>query len=247
MSAKDNIYSNKHSRMGDFKFDAQVTTVFDDMISRSVPGYREIVSFVGTITKQFQQPNQNYYDLGCSLGAGMLAMASAITEQGATIIGVDNSAPMIAQAEQHLAQLDHDLATVTSQYNLRCENIEQTEIDNAAIVLMNFTLQFIEQDKRTDLLHRIYQGMNNGAVVMLSEKVHIENTKAHILLTDLHHQFKADQGYSELEISRKRDAIENVLIPELLDTHIERLHEAGFSLVIPWFQNFQFFSLLAVK
>lgn len=245
MSAKDTIYSNKHSRSGDFKFDAQVTDVFEDMISRSVPGYREIISFVGTLTKQFQQANQNHYDLGCSLGAGMLAMGSAINESGTTIIGIDNSSSMIEQARQHLAKLKNE--PKNTEYSLRCEDIETTDINNAAMVLMNFTLQFIAQNKRSQLLKSIYDGMNDGAVLVLSEKVHIENSKTHQLLTRLHHQFKADQGYSELEISRKRDAIENVLIPESLNTHIDRLHKAGFSLVTPWFQNFQFFSLLAIK
>jgi len=115
------------------------------------------------------------------------------------------------------------------------------------MVVMNFTLQFIPITQRNQLIKNIYAGLNMGGACVLSEKIELNSDHAQTLMTKIHHQFKADQGYSQLEISQKRDAIENVLVPEPLSAHLTRLEQAGFSTVIPWFQNFQFISILAVK
>ena len=42
-------------------------------------------------------------------------------------------------------------------------------------------------------------------------------------------------------------ALENVLIPETITVHRERLMDAGFSSVDVWFQCFNFMSMLAIK
>jgi len=248
---RDQIYqqptmNSQGEKSGSFRFDARVADVFSDMISRSVPGYLQILEMLPTLVKQYYQPNeqkkQYYYDLGCSLGAGMLAMSKGLSgSKTEKIIGVDNSSAMLDQARKTLSNFEG------CQFELISQDILETNIESASMVLMNFTLQFIPLAERGTLIKKIHTGLNPGGVLILSEKIKFEDDKTQKALTDIHHQYKADQGYSQLEIAQKRDAIENVLIPETLTKHTERLKEVGFSVVTPWVQNLQFISLLAIK
>ncbi|RBP52642.1 carboxy-S-adenosyl-L-methionine synthase CmoA [Arenicella xantha] len=238
---KDQLFRQLTATPGSFTFDHRVASVFEDMISRSVPGYQQILQMLPTLTRQFTQSDANYYDLGCSLGAGLLAMAEGLKGSSATLIGVDNSAAMLAQADNNISHLDKFTVRLEQQ------NIQDCQFERAAMILMNFTLQFIPIEHRTTLLERLYQSLLPGGALVLSEKIKFDDVGTSAALTNIHHQYKFDQGYSELEISQKRDAIENVLIPETLDTHLDRLNQAGFAIATPWVQNLQFVSILAIK
>ncbi|MBL4673677.1 MAG: carboxy-S-adenosyl-L-methionine synthase CmoA [Arenicella sp.] len=244
---KDQIYRADKAAVpakpGSFVFDARVASVFADMISRSVPGYQQILEMLPTLTRQFRIENGNYYDLGCSLGAGMLAISEGLDQVPGHIVGVDSSVDMIRQAERNLTAID----SKKGRYSLLDKDLLDIEIESAAMVLMNFTLQFIPLPRREALVGKIYAGLLSGGILVLSEKIKFDNANTNNALIDIHHQYKADQGYSLMEISQKRDAIENVLIPETLQTHIRRLENAGFSVVTPWVQNLQFISILAIK
>lgn len=245
---RDQIYRSQQENVSKFTFDNNVASVFEDMISRSVPGYRQILELLPTLVKQFHRNGGFYYDLGCSLGAGMSSIAKGLcelTEQKAKvkIIGVDNSQAMLDQAQPLLSKT----IKAPLSYQLHCADIADFEIDQAVMVLMNFTLQFIPLEQRDDLLQAIYANLLPNGVLVLSEKVKFSNKATDQTLIEIHHQYKADQGYSELEIAQKRDAIENVLIPETLNTHSSRLRKAGFRIVTPWIQNLQFISILAIK
>ena len=93
----------------------------------------------------------------------------------------------------------------------------------------------------------IYDGLLDQGILVLSEKIRLPSKEAETLFVDMHHAFKKTQGYSELEISQKRNALDNVLIPETLNEHIQRLQQVGFKTVEIWFQCFNFISLLAIK
>ena len=121
------------------------------------------------------------------------------------------------------------------------------QITNASLVILNFTLQFVPLAQRAELISRIYEGLNTNGCLIISEKLHFEPESLNQLLSELHHQFKRDQGYSDLEISQKRDAIDKVLMPETLETHIDRLKQCGFKSASPWFQCYNFGSLIAIK
>lgn len=247
-NSKDRIYSQQQRSQGNFKFDERVARVFEDMISRSVPGYQQILAMLPSLVRQFHMPGLRYYDIGCSLGAGMLAIANTLnsierisSESPSAVIGIDNSGPMLIQARRNLDAVEF------SNFELREQDAVTSDIDSAVLVLMNFTLQFIPLAERAGLIAKIAQGLVAGGALVLSEKLHFDEPSIDQLLTEVHHQYKAGQGYSRLEISQKRDAIENVLIPETLETHVARLKEAGFSTVTPWVQNLQFVSILAIK
>lgn len=241
---RDKLYTHQSAETGSFRFDAPVAEVFDDMIARSVPGYAQILNLLPTLTRQFCFPHHHYYDLGCSTGAGLIAMAQGLCSVPAQLIGVDSSAAMLEHAQTNLNNitLDHE-----HRFSLRHSDVLEMQYHTAGMVLMNFTLQFIAPELRSSLLESIFTALRPGGLLVLSEKLQPEDPQANELLTRIHHQFKADQGYSEMEISAKRDAIENVLIPESLESHVTRLKNTGFSLITPWIRNLQFVSLLAIK
>lgn len=241
-SKRDKLFSKPLDSIADFVFDQSVADVFQDMVERSIPGYQTIINHTGELADRFVQPNTNCYDLGCSLGASTLAIRERTESRGASIYAIDNSEAMLAKCATVLASKESNTRT-----HLENANICDIEITNASLVVMNFTLQFIPLEQRSQLMHKIYQGLNKGGCLVISEKLHFEPHSLNQLLSQLHHQFKREQGYSDLEISQKRDSIENVLLPETLEAHIGRLKSCGFSTVSPWFQCFNFGSLIAIK
>jgi tRNA (cmo5U34)-methyltransferase len=240
--AKDRLYADLRELVDDFVFDERVAAVFPDMIQRSVPGYSTIINMIGTLASRCVKPGTRCYDLGCSLGAAALAMYRGMGDHAAPILAVDNSRAMLDRAAQYLAE-GADL----SAFELVCADILEMPVENASMVVLNFTLQFIEPEQRPQLLRRIYEGLLPGGILVLSEKISLDSTPLQQLFTDMHHSFKKAQGYSELEISQKRSALERVLLPESLATHRRRLQEVGFGCVEVCFQCFNFVSLLAIK
>ena len=239
---RDSLYNLPRKQVVDFTFDSAVADVFPDMIRRSVPGYETIISMLGTLGNQYAQDNSSVYDLGCSLGASTLSFYQQIRASNIQFIGIDNAPAMVEQCKQNLNKHMPD-----SQHQVLCQNIEETDICNASVVVINFTLQFLPIEARQKLLNKIYQGLLPGGCLILSEKVQYDNQQRQSLLTDWHHAFKRANHYSDMEISQKRTAIENVLIPETAETHVKRLKESGFNQAEQWFQCFTFCSFLAIK
>lgn len=241
-TAQDQLYSQPREAISGFVFDDSVVKVFEDMIGRSVPGYATLLSMFPVLARTFVTQNSRCYDLGCSLGASTLAIQQGIDVENVDIMAVDNSPAMIEKCRELTSQHRSKARVVVKQADV-CE----LEINQASLVIMNFTLQFIPESQRKSLIKKIYTGLNLGGVFVLSEKVNAKNTIEQNRLTSLHHAFKKANGYSDLEISQKRSAIENVLIAETVEQHISRLKQAGFSEVLVWFQCFNFVSFLAIK
>lgn len=242
MSNKDSIFSSPIDNIGNFSFDENVVEVFPDMIQRSVPGYSNIVSAIGMLAERFVKPNSTIYDLGCSLGASTLSIRRNIRQEGCKIISVDNSKAMVERCKLHVNAYRSDTPVDVIEADIR-----EIEITDASMVVLNFTLQFLSPEDRQSLLEKIYAGLRPGGLLILSEKYVFGDQSANELLIDLHHDFKRANGYSELEISQKRSAIENVLIPDSIPQHKERLKDIGFSNVEVWFQCFNFGSMFAIK
>ncbi|CCQ12295.1 tRNA (uridine-5-oxyacetic acid methyl ester) 34 synthase [Pseudoalteromonas luteoviolacea B = ATCC 29581] len=241
MTGKDSIYATEQT-IKDFTFDQHVVEVFPDMIQRSVPGYATIVSTMGKLAGTYAQSNSTLYDLGCSLGAVTLSMRRNIEKENCQIVAIDNSSAMVERCKLHLQGFKSDVPV-----KVELGDINESAIENASVVAMNFTLQFIAPEQRAHLLEKIFAGLKPGGVLLLSEKIRGENEFNDNLLIDLHHDFKRANGYSELEISQKRTAIENVMITDKLSTHHARLLQIGFKHIQVWYQCFNFCSLVAVK
>ena len=239
---RDNLFARPLGKIPKFVFDGSVVDIFPDMIQRSVPGYQTIINHTGELADRFVQENSHCYDLGCSLGASTLAIRERIEGRNASIFAIDNSQAMLDKLTNILQAQPSDIETTLIK-----NDICNIQITNASLVVLNFTLQFIPLAQRSELISKIYNGLNPNGCLIISEKLHFEPESLNQLLTELHHQFKRDQGYSDLEISQKRDAIDKVLLPETLATHIQRLKTCGFKSASPWFQCYNFGSLIAIK
>lgn len=240
-NGRDTLYSQTLGDPGLFTFNASVVGVFPDMIRRSVPGYSTVIAMTGLLAARHARAGTNIYDLGCSLGASLLSAARHDSTQACQLIGIDNSAAMLSQCRE---LLDSELPRNTVQL-VEGDVIDQ-HYENASVFILNYTLQFIPIEARLPLLTRLRAALSPGDVLILSEKLELAEPEMNALMIDLHHDFKRAQGYSDLEVAKKRQALENVLIPETRDAHVQRLRQAGFSHSEFWFQCFNFASLVAI-
>lgn len=238
----DRLFTQKRNMIVDFVFDDTVANVFPDMIRRSVPGYDAIITHLGLFARQYAKANTRLYDLGCSTGAATLALRRQIQAEGCKIIAVDNAQAMVEHCRKNI-QKDNSSTPV----EVHCADIQEVDISNASVVVVNFTLQFIEPDKRKALLEKIYQGMNAGAVLIISEKLVFNDQEKQVFVDAMHTAYKKANGYSDLEISQKRTALEKILIPDTMSAHIRRLESIGYKQIYPWFRCFNFASLCAFK
>ena len=238
----DNLYATPVTQPGLFTFDHTVAQVFPDMIKRSVPGYTTIIAMTGLLAGRYAQPGSTIYDLGCSLGASTLSMRQNIHHQDCQIHGIDNSAAMLERCQSVIDTDSHEVPV-----SLSCANLQDIAIENASVVVLNFTLQFIAREQRDAVIQTIHDGLRPGGIMVLSEKVSFEDPHLDELNIDLHHDFKRAHGYRDLAIAQQRDAIEHVLLPETLSAHKNRIAQAGFGSCDVWFQCFNFASLVALK
>ena len=240
--SRDDIFADEQAPEGPFEFSEDVARVFPDMLRRSIPGYAASIQAIRSLTRDFAKADTRLYDLGCSLGAATLAMRRSISVPGCRIMAIDNAPAMVRRCRSVLAEDDSP-----TPVDVLCSDIRDVPIENASIVVMNYTLQFIEPDDREILLQTIADGLLPGGLLLLSEKVVDEDPKIESLLQRLHVEFKRRHAYSELEISRKRAALENVLIPDTVDTHLSRLQRLGFAHTGVWLRYFNFVSLVAIR
>ncbi len=241
-SDTDRIFAEQRDIIERFSFDERVVSVFPDMISRSVPGYGTMIEMIGVLAARYARPGTNLYDLGCSLGAATLAMAALVPHRDCRVIAIDNSEAMLGRASQLISE-----ASPALPVTLLNADIRNVFLENASVAVLNFTLQFLPLQDRDSLIAKIAGSLVAGDILVLSEKIRYEDADEDELQQALHHAFKRNNGYSDLEISQKRTALENVLIPETLAAHEQRLRLAGFHQVHVWFRCFNFVSLVAVR
>ena len=238
---KDRVFAQKKDIVAPFQFNETVTRVFDDMLQRSVPLYRESILRQAQLAKRFYRTGTRMYDLGCSNGNLGLTILDEMENQTFSMIAVDSSLPMIRTYAGRLVPYP------AGRIHLVCGLLENVKIENASVVLINLTLQFLAPEKRDRLIHRIYDGMEPGGILLLTEKTVHPDQETDALEVAFYKRFKRENGYSDLEISQKRDALEKVLIPDTLDIHRQRIADAGFSGFDIWMKWFNFVSMMAVK
>jgi tRNA (cmo5U34)-methyltransferase len=237
---KDSLFNDDKGRVGDFSFDETTASVFDDMVSRSVPFYDEMQRMLAELAADFAVDGTNVFDLGCSIGTTLRGLDAL--PQDVTFVGVDASEAMIARAQANLS------ATLRHPYELRCANLNHgLGIANASVVVMSLTLQFIRPLYRERALREICAGLNRDGCLLLIEKVVAEESLLNRLYIEHYYEFKQRNGYTTLEIARKREALENVLIPYRIHENEEMLRNAGFRAVDVFFKWYNFTGLIAIK
>ncbi len=238
----DTVFSKPQESIEPFTFDEQVAEVFPDMLRRSIPGYATSLNMIEMFASRLSIPGSRIYDLGSSLGAATQAVCRGLKTSPVQIIAVDNSPAMIRRSRDILHRQPE-----TAAVQLVCADICSVRIANASLVILNYTLQFLEPEERLLLLKRIFNGLQPGGALLLSEKIAFEDETEQAFQTDWYYAFKTYNGYSQMEISQKRTALENVLIPDTWQTHRRRLQEAGFKTIHLWHRFFRFASMIAIK
>lgn len=227
---------------GDFVFDQQTAAVFDDMITRSIPFYGEIQRMTGEIAADFSTPGSNLYDLGCATGNGLFELDPMI-DPTVRFVGVDNSSEMLEKARQKLATCPSG-----REFELKVLDLHNTQVvENASVVVMNLTLQFIRPLYRERVVRNIIEGLNDQGCLILVEKLSLGDSLFNRLFIRYYYQLKKRQGYSESEIAHKREALENVLIPYRPEENRALLEQAGFRHVEEFFRWYNFSGMIAVK
>lgn len=239
--ARDELYRTE-GHQSPFRFDQKVAEVFDDMLQRSVPGYSEALALTARLLSRRLRAGDRICDLGCATGTAMLSLACHVPIPDLHWIGVDNAPAMLDKARHKAALLG---------CGDRCEfvlkDILAWQAENVGACLLGYTLQFVEPGQREDFLHRVHAMLRPGGTLILQEKICFPNRGVQELFTECHHDFKRRQGYSELEISRKRDALESVLSPLGKEENLALLERAGFQERAVFFQWFNFCSIVALR
>jgi tRNA (cmo5U34)-methyltransferase len=239
---RDTLYKRLKNPLLPFEFNAAVADVFDDMILRSVPMYPEIIRRQAQMIAKTGRRGIRVYDLGCSTGNLAVALFDQFPPGELSIVAADSSKPMLNIFQKRLQKFGR-----TGDVDLLCDDICRLKIAKADAVVINFTLQFIPPADREALLAKIYQGLVPGGMLCVSEKTVHSDKELSDLEVDFYYRFKRENGYSEMEISQKREALENVLVPETVDAHHQRLQRCGFAKIDLWLKWFNFCSWICIK
>lgn len=241
-AAQDHVFAEAGQAVGDFRFDAKVANVFDDMVSRSVPFYGEMQRMVCELAANFAEEGTRIYDIGCSTGTTLQAL-DAVVRPSVEFVGVDNSAEMIEKATAKLneAGLQHEWRLIKEDVH------EGLLIENASVVTMILTLQFVRPLYRERLVKTILNGLNKNGCAILIEKLVVADSNLNLMFIQHYYDYKRRNGYSETEITRKREALENVLVPYRFEENRQLLLEAGFRKVEEFFRWYNFCGIIAVK
>jgi tRNA (cmo5U34)-methyltransferase len=233
---RDEVFKKPISKQ--FEFDEDVASVFDDMLNRSVPFYKENLNLQIKILKEFLKDNDKIIDLGCSTGNFLIELGKA--KKNLQLIGIDNSEAMIKRAKQKAKAFGVDITFLQ-------EDFLESNLDNAKAIVANYTIQFIRPLKREKLIKKIYSSLKKDGIFLMSEKLISENKKLNKIMIDIYYEYKKKMGYSEFEIAQKREALENVLIPYSMQENIDMLKEAGFKEIEVIFRWNNFATFLAFK
>lgn len=251
----DTLFTTPLDNNARFSFDEQVVACFPDMIRRSVPGYGQMLAMLPIFARrhcgfrQTSDSNKNQgnkvsriYDLGCSLGAVSFALAGDFAPHDLQIKAVDISPPMCDKAKTLLGEHypKHDIEVI-------CADVCEVALQPCDMIVLNLTLQFLPVEKREILLQQCYHALSEGGILILTEKTHLPDELADAWRVERYYDFKRANGYTEMEISGKRNALENVLVTDTLDFHHERLAKVGFDRHLTWFQFLNFASIIAFK
>jgi len=245
---KDRVFRKKAKNEQDFSFNKTVTSVFDDMLKRSVPFYEESQRLITELAAHFVQSDSCIYDLGCSNGNTCFSIVKQITDPSVKIIGIDNSEEMINAAKMRYKEWNNKDDKNKPKLLFRAEDItNKLDITNASVVILCLTLQFIRPHNRLSIVNHIYKNLSKGGALILYEKNVIDSPKLNRLFIKLYYDFKERNGYTKTEVHEKRVALENVLIPYTKEENRVLLEEAGFKNIETFFQWYNFSGVIAIK
>ena len=242
---RDQLFLNSDKGVGSFEFNEEVAEVFDDMLERSVPFYLEQQAMIRGLCRKLWPTDTVIYDLGCSTATTLIGLARELPDS-ARFLGYDNSQPMLVRARQKIEQA-HLQDRIQLHHGDLNGSLCDLPLENAGIVTMCWTLQFVSPLRRAEVIRWIYNSLADNGVLIVTEKILTNRGDINRFFVDLYYDFKRGCGYADAEIARKREALENVLIPYRLEENLDLLRRGGFELVETFFQWFNFAGFLCIK
>ncbi|MCM8535661.1 MAG: carboxy-S-adenosyl-L-methionine synthase CmoA [Lentisphaeraceae bacterium] len=239
---KDEVFSAGNFTPGSFKFNDEVATVFDDMATRCIPYYHEVIHLTAQAAAKFVPDSGKIYDLGCSTGSTLIYLAKYLKDTKVNMTGYDPAPAMLTKAREK-----SNVFTYSHEINFDEGVCQTADISDANMVIMNYTLQFVDATKRNDVIKKIYDNLKPGGIFILSEKLREPTEEFESFNTETYENFKAGNGYSFLEIANKRQALENILVPQSTEDNVSMLTRAGFSKVDILFKWLNFATFIAIK
>lgn len=233
-SQQDNI--TPHGR---WHFDAEVATVFDDMLARSIPQYDVMRKSVFDLGKRYVQPNSWVIDLGCSRGQALVPFVEHFGMSN-RYLGIEASESMALAAR---ARFDGNQHVVIRQDDLR----KTYPSEKSSVTLSVLTLQFTPIEYRQRILQQAYDGLLPGGAFILVEKVLGASAAVDADLVSLYYALKGANGYSTEQIERKRLSLEGVLVPVTAKWNEDLLRTTGFRHIDCFWRWMNFAGWLAVK
>ena len=242
----DKFFSKKSMKIEDFKFTKKVASVFDNMVSRSVPFYNESQEYGIEIATRFIQNGSKIYDLGCSTGTNLINLDKKLNNlkiKKCKYFGVDNSQPMIDVFNKKINKNKNK-----NNFKLIAGNMKDLDFEkNISVLFMSYTLQFVRPLDIENLIKKIYKSLKNNGCVILLEKILVNDSYLNRSYIDIYYDYKINQGYSNVEIQKKREALENVLIPYRQSENFQMLRRSGFKKIDTFFQWFNWMGFIAIK
>lgn len=242
---KDEIYKNKFNPVLPFRFNEEVADVFDDMVERSIPFYKEVQKIIVTLSLLYYQQDTLIYDLGCSTGTTLSLLAEAFDNKEYIMkaVGIDYSAPMAEKAREKLSKGKHK----NNEIRILHRDISDMEFEGSSVVILNYVLHFIEPQKREQLLNKIYNCLFPNSILIVSDKILQSNSDTGKTFAEIYCRYKKTNGYTDMEISLKRDALENILIPCTIEKEENLFRSAGFKNIDILFSWLNFTSFVLLK
>ena len=239
---RDEVFREKYSKPSDFKFSSKVAGVFDDMVNRSVPYYEEMQRMVAELAADHVIQGTKIFDLGCSTGNTLIHMDQSVDES-IPFTGIDDSRDMLDKCRNKLLQFD-----VKRPFDLEVADLNSdVQIENASVVVLCLTLQFVRPINRERLIKQIFNGLNREGALIIVEKILAEDSRFNRDFIKYYYDMKRRHHYSEMEIAQKREALENVLVPYKLSENITLLRDAGFEHCEVFFKWYNFAGIIAKK
>jgi len=234
---KDTVFSKPLSKQ--FEFDESVALVFDDMLERSIPFYKEALNLSISFADKFLAENDSVLDLGCSTATTLINLSKQSSKK-LKLIGIDNSYAMIKQAQKKSAAYGVDIELI-------CEDFLLYDFKKIKVILANYTLQFVRPREREKLIKKIYNALQEDGAFIFSEKIITNHKRLDKLCIDQYFEYKKSKGYSDFEIASKREALENILIPYSEQENKKMILENGFSFIETIFKWNNFATFIALK
>jgi tRNA (cmo5U34)-methyltransferase len=221
-----------------FEFDESVASVFDDMLERSIPFYKEVVALVCDFIAKNSIENSKIIDLGCSTANTLLHLYKK--SHSFNLIGIDNSTAMLEIAAKKVTAYGADIELLNT-------DITKADLSDSDVIIANYMLQFIRPLDRNIFVKKIFNSLKEEGIFIFSEKIIFEDKVLNKQMIDLYYEFKKTQGYSEFEIAQKREALENVLVPYTEEENKKMIIDAGFKSIESLFKYGNFITFMAKK